>query len=70
MLKILTELNGVAGNEEKVADFILSQVSGYADEIIRDSMGNLVFLKRGKKPTAKKLLFLLTWMKLDLFVPI
>lgn len=57
MLKILTELNGVAGNEEKVADFILSQVSGYADEIIRDSMGNLVFLKRGKKPTAKKIAF-------------
>ena len=55
MLRVLSELNGVAGNEEKVADFILSQVSMYADEIIKDTMGNLIFLKKGKKPTSKKI---------------
>ena len=55
MLRVLSELNGVAGNEEKVADFILSQVSMCADEIIKDTMGNLIFLKKGKKPTSKKI---------------
>ncbi|MBE7052147.1 MAG: M42 family metallopeptidase [Ruminococcaceae bacterium] len=54
MLKILSELNGVSGNEKIVADFILSQVSDLADETICDSMGNLIFLKKGKKPNSKK----------------
>ena len=55
MLRVLSEINGVAGDEDKVADFILSQVSGYADETIKDSMGNLIFFKKGKKSTAKRI---------------
>ena len=49
MLKILTELDAVSGNEYELSDFILSQVSNYADEVIRDYMGNLIFYKKGKK---------------------
>lgn len=55
MLKILTELDGVSGNEKAVSDFILSQVSSYADETIVDTMGNLIFFKKGKKPCGQKI---------------
>lgn len=55
MLKILSELNGVSGNEKNVSDFILSQVSSLADEVSVDTMGNLIFFKKGKKPTTKKI---------------
>ena len=54
MLKILTEINGVSGNEKSVSDFILSQVRIYCDETIVDSMGNLIFHKKGKSDSAKK----------------
>ena len=49
MLKILTELDGVSGNEKAVSDFIISQVSFLSDETIVDSMGNIIFFKKGKK---------------------
>ena len=55
MLKILTEINGVSGNEKSVSDFILSQVRIYCDETIVDSMGNLIFHKKGKKDSDKKI---------------
>lgn len=54
MLKILSELDGVSGNEKTVSDFILSQVSGLATSTTVDTMGNLIFFKKGKKPSAKK----------------
>lgn len=53
-LKILTELNGVSGNENSVSDFIISQVSDYADKMTKDSMGNLIFFKKGKNPSGKR----------------
>ncbi len=55
MLKILSELNGVSGDEKVVSDFILSQVRIYCDETIVDSMGNLIFHKKGKVDSAKKI---------------
>lgn len=55
MLKILTELNGVSGNETNVCDFILSQISAVSDDVIKDSMGNLIIFKRGKKPSGLKI---------------
>lgn len=54
LLKILTEIDAVSGNEKEIADFLISQFSSYADETIRDSMGNLVFFKKGLNPSGKK----------------
>lgn len=53
LLKKLTELNGVSGNENTVSDFILSEISEYADEITKDTLGNLIFYKKGKNPSGK-----------------
>ena len=54
MLKTLTELSGVSGNEKNVADYIYSQLVPYADSATKDTMGNLIFYKKGKNPTGKK----------------
>lgn len=54
LLKILTELDGVSGNENAVSDFIISQLSGFADTMTKDTMGNLIFFKKGKNPSGKK----------------
>lgn len=54
MLKILCELNAVSGNENAVSDFFISQLSGFADRCEKDSMGNLVFFKKGKNPTGRR----------------
>ncbi|MBO5743804.1 MAG: M42 family metallopeptidase [Clostridia bacterium] len=53
LLKKLTELNGVSGNENAVSNFILSEISKYADEITKDTLGNLIFYKKGKNPSGK-----------------
>lgn len=55
LLKILTEIDAVSGNENALRDFLMSQLSNYADDIIRDSIGNLVFFKKGRNPTGKKI---------------
>lgn len=55
MLKILTELNGVSGNETNVCDFILSQISAVSDDVIKDPLGNLIIFKRGKNPSGIKI---------------
>ncbi len=54
LLKILTEIDAVSGNEKELSHFLISQFSSYADEIIKDSMGNLVFFKKGLNPSGKK----------------
>lgn len=53
LLKKLTQLNGVSGNETAVSNFILSEISQYADDIKKDTLGNLVFYKKGKNPSGK-----------------
>lgn len=47
LIKELTELNGVSGDETAVRNFIKEKIEPYADEITVDSMGNLIALKRG-----------------------
>jgi len=49
ILKELTELNGVSGNEEPVCKYIMQKISKYVDDINVDSMGNLIAIKRGTK---------------------
>lgn len=55
MLKILTEINGVSGNENEICDFILSQISVLSENIVRDAFGNLIVYKHGKNPSGKKI---------------
>jgi endoglucanase len=47
LLKELTQVWGVAGREKKVREIIKREVAPFADEMITDSMGNLIVLKKG-----------------------
>ena len=53
LLKELTELYGVSGNEKEVREFIKSKAEKYSDEIKVDSMGNLVCVKKGNNAKHK-----------------
>ncbi len=56
LLKKLTDLNGVSGNEDEVREFIKREVEGYADKIRVDSIGNLIAFKKGKASGLKVML--------------
>lgn len=47
LIKELTELNGVSGNEGAVRSFIKEQIAEYADSITVDTIGNLIAFKKG-----------------------
>ena len=47
LLKQLTQLWGVSGYEKEVAAFIEKEAAPYADEIIKDAVGNLIVRKKG-----------------------
>ncbi len=49
-LETLCKLPGVSGHEDAVRNYIREQVGPYAEEIIEDTMGNLLVHVRGKKP--------------------
>ncbi|MCL2408522.1 MAG: M42 family metallopeptidase [Oscillospiraceae bacterium] len=56
LLKELCVLDGVSGNEGAVRDYIIEKVSGHADEVIIDVMGNVLVFKKGAKTTEKTLM--------------
>ena len=56
LLKTLSELPGAPGREERVRDFIQSQVKKHADEIRVDALGNLICVKRGKSKKPRKIM--------------
>lgn len=47
LVKELANLSGVSGNEGEIRDFIVSEISSYADSITVDSIGNVIALKKG-----------------------
>lgn len=49
LLERLCNADGTSGCEREVRELIKSEVSAYADEMITDSMGNLLVLKKGEK---------------------
>lgn len=51
LLRQLCQLDGVAGYEKEVREFIKEKASDYAELIVTDTMGNLVVLKKGEKET-------------------
>ena len=48
MLKLLTETDGVSGNEGAVAKLIKSLIEPYCDDIVIDNMGNVICRKNGR----------------------
>lgn len=54
----LTQAQGVAGYEKEVRGLIEAEAAPYADEMIKDAIGNLIVLKKGKGgPQAKRMMF-------------
>lgn len=47
MLKILTQTDGVSGNEEKIREIIRGEAYKYCDSVEIDPMGNLICRKNG-----------------------
>ena len=52
LLKELTRLRGVSGDEGEVRGFVIDQAAPYCDEIAVDTMGSVVAWKRCKKEGA------------------
>ncbi|GAA5534670.1 putative aminopeptidase YsdC [Deinococcus aluminii] len=48
LLRQLSDLNGVPGNEDAVRDFVLRELEGLADEVRVDALGNVIALKKGR----------------------
>lgn len=47
LIKELTNLNGVSGDEGLVRSFIINEVKAYADDITVDNLGNIIAFKKG-----------------------
>ncbi len=56
LIRELTELPGVSGDEDAVRDYILAKIEKSADEIKIDSMGNILAYKKGLNPRFKIML--------------
>lgn len=55
LLKELTMINGVSGDESAVRDYIMDKIALYADEITVDTIGNLIAFKKGTGESSKKI---------------
>ena len=55
-IKSITEASGVSGHEEKVGQLIEETLVNYCDEVSKDSLGNIIFLKKGTKGNNKIML--------------
>lgn len=62
LLKELTQAWGVAGREKNIRAIIKREISGLADEMYTDNLGNLIALKRGTDSAAKKKIMLAAHM--------
>lgn len=56
LLEQLTSLNGAAGDEGLVRDFIHTQIKPYVDSITIDNMGNVIAFKKGNRNDTKVML--------------
>lgn len=55
-IKKLSLLDGVSGRENAVRDYIINEVSAYADSIETDTLGNLIVFKKGKNTPKNKVM--------------
>lgn len=56
LLRQLCQLDGVAGYESEVREFIEAQAKPHADEMFTDPMGNLFVLKKGELPRKRPMM--------------
>lgn len=56
LLERLTQAFGVSGFESEVAKIVIEEITGYVDEIITDSLGNVIALKRGSGEHKKNIM--------------
>lgn len=54
LLKHLSELNGVSGNEKEVRDYIIEYIKDKVDSYKVDKIGNLLALKKSSSPSAPR----------------
>ncbi|WP_067841526.1 M42 family metallopeptidase [Amphibacillus sediminis] len=50
LFKTLTELQGAPGNEHRVRDYMRTQLTSYADEVIQDNLGGVFGVRHGQGP--------------------
>ena len=50
LLKKISTIAGVPGNEKKVSQFIASEIKGHADEVIYDNLGSIIATKKHDGP--------------------
>ncbi|KLU58950.1 putative aminopeptidase YsdC [Peptococcaceae bacterium CEB3] len=48
LLKALSELNGASGAEKPVRDYLRQVLEPFADEVVADTLGNLIVRKKGR----------------------
>lgn len=56
LIKELTGLNGVSGNEKEVRDYIIEKIKYLCDSISVDSIGNIIAYKKGNSSRMKVML--------------
>lgn len=56
LLETLTQLNGVAGHEKEVRDYLKETFAKLGFETIKDNLGSIFAVKKSKNPNAKKVL--------------
>lgn len=56
LIRELTSLNGISGNEKEVRDYIINKISGLCDTIKVDSVGNIITYKKGSNSKFKVML--------------
>ncbi len=56
LIKELTDLNGVSGNEKEVREYIISKIENLCDSYKVDSIGNVIAFKRGSGSKQKVML--------------
>lgn len=56
LIRELTSLNGVSGNEKDVRDFIIEKINNLCDSIKVDSIGNIIAYKKGSNSKFKVML--------------
>jgi cystathionine beta-lyase family protein involved in aluminum resistance len=56
LLKELCALPGPSGREEKVREYIKDKIAPFADELIEDTMGNLLVFKKGQRNPGQRIM--------------
>ncbi len=51
LLKKLCNAHGISGYEDEIREIIKEELAGYVNEIKIDSMGNIIAIKEGEKPS-------------------